>query len=107
MSLFTSEPTAAPVNVIVYKSSSTSISVQWNEVPAVDQNGVILTYTIIYQSLTTKANGSVTVNYPELQKNVTHLQDYINYSVRVFASTKKGNGPASEPIVVITDQEGE
>lgn len=93
--------------MIGYKSSSTSIFVQWNEVPVADQNGVILTYTITFQSLTTKHNGSVTVNYPELQKNVTHLQEYINYSVRVYASTEKGNGPASEPIVVITDQEGE
>ena len=90
-----------------HKSSSTSIFVQWNEVPAADQNGVILTYTITYQSLTTKHNGSVTVNYPELQKNVTHLQDYTNYSIRVYASTEKGNGPSSDPIVVVTDQEGE
>lgn len=90
-----------------HKSSSSSIFVQWNEVPAAQQNGVILTYTITYQSLTTKHNGSVTINYPELQKNVTHLQDYTDYSIRVYASTEKGNGPASYPIVVITDQEGE
>ena len=106
LSLFTSEPSVAPVNVTGHKSSSSSILVQWNEVPAADQNGVILTYTITYQSLTTKHNGSVTVNYPELQKNVSHLQDYTDYSRRVYASTEKGNGPASEPIV-ITDQEGE
>ena len=107
MSLFASEPAAAPVNVTGHKSSSSSIFVQWNKVPAADQNGVILTYTITYQSLTTKHNGSVTVNYPELQKNVTRLQDYTNYSIRVYASTEKGNGPASDPIVVITYQEGE
>ncbi|XP_020610394.1 Down syndrome cell adhesion molecule-like isoform X2 [Orbicella faveolata] len=99
------KPAAAPVDVRGHKSSSTSIFVQWNEVPAADQNGVILTYTITYQSLTTKHNGSVTVNYPELQKNVTHLQDYTNYSIRVYASTEKGNGPSSDPIVVVTDQE--
>ena len=93
--------------MIGHKSSSSSIFVQWHEVPAVDRNGVILTYTITYQSLTTKHNGSITVNYPEHQKNVTHLQDYTNYSMRVYASTEKGNGPASYPIVIITHQEGE
>lgn len=93
--------------MIGHKSSSSSIFVQWEEVPAADHNGVILTYTITYQSLATKHNGSVTVNYPELQKNVTHLQDYTDYIIRVYASTEKGNGPASNPIVVIIDREGE
>lgn len=93
--------------MIGHKSSSTSIFVQWDDVPAAYQNGIILTYTITYQSLTTNHNGSVTVNYPELQKNVTHLREYINYSISVYASTEKGDGPASNPIFVITDQESE
>ena len=98
-----SEPNAAPENVRGYKSSSTSILVMWDDVPAADQNGIILTYTITYQSLTENHNGKFTVNYPDHQRNLTGLREYVNYSITVFASTVKGDGPASSPITVITD----
>ncbi len=104
--LFTLEPTAAPKNVTGHNSSSTSIFVTWDDVPAADQNGIILTYTITYESLTENHNENVTVNYPARQTNLTGLREYVNYSITVFASTVKGNGPASNPIVVITDQDG-
>ena len=32
------------------------------------------------------------------QKNLTNLQEYVNYNITVFASTVKGNGPVSDPI---------
>ena len=88
-----------------HNSSSTSISVLWDDVPAADQNGIILTYTITYESLTENHNGNVTVNYPDQQANLTGLREYVNYSITVFASTVKGRGPASSPIFVITDQD--
>ena len=100
-----SEPTAAPENVTGHNSSSTSISVMWDDVPAADQNGIILTYTITYESLTENHNDKVTVNYPDHQENLTGLREYVNYSITVFASTVKGDGPANNPIFVITDQD--
>ena len=99
------EPSAAPENVTGHNSSSTSILVTWGEVPAADQNGIILTYTIAYESLTENHNGNITVNYPDRQTNLTGLREYVNYSVTVFASTVKGDGPTSNPILVITDQD--
>ena len=98
-------PTAAPANVIGQNSSSTTISVTWDDVPAADQNGIILTYTITYDSLTENHHGNVTVNYPDHQRNLTGLREYVNYSITVFASTVKGYGPPSDPIIVITDQD--
>ena len=103
--MFASEPTAAPENVTGHNSSSTSILVMWNDVPAADQNGIILTYTITYESLTENHNGNVTVNYPDHQRNLTGLRKYVKYSITVFASTVKGDGLASKPIFVITDQD--
>ena len=103
--MFTSEPTAAPENVRGHNSSSTSILVTWDDVPAADQNGIISTYTISYESLTENHNGNVTVNYPDHQRNLTGLRKFVNYSITVFASTVKGDGPASNPIFVITDQD--
>ncbi len=99
------EPTVAPVYVTGHNSSSTSILVTWDDVPAADRNGIILSYTITYESLTENHNGNVTVDYPARQTNLTGLRQYVNYSITVFASTVKGDGPVGNPIVVITDQD--
>ena len=85
--------------------NSTSILVEWDEVPAADQNGIILSYTVTYQSLTQNDSGNKTVGYPVKQTELSGLRKYANYSITVFASTVKGNGPASKPIIVITDQD--
>ena len=105
-SLFPSEPSAAPVNVTGHNTSSTSILVEWKEVPAANQNGIITRYTITYQSLTQNHNDIKTVDYPVKQTELSGLRKYVNYSITVFASTVKGKGPASSPIFVITDQDG-
>ena len=86
-------------------SSSTSILVEWDEVPADHQNGIITGYTITYQSQTENNNGNVQVDGSVRQKDLTNLKEYVNYNITVFASTVKGDGPASVPIVVITDQD--
>ena len=86
-------------------SSSTSILVTWNEVPTVEQNGIITGYNITYKSQTENDNGSVQVNGYVRQTESTNLKVYVNYNITVFASTVKGDGPASDPIVVRTDQD--
>ena len=78
----------------------------WDEVPADEQNGIITNYTITYQSQTENDNGSVMVGPDERQKNLTNLHEYVIYNIVVFASTVKGDGPASDPIDVRTDQDG-
>jgi len=99
------EPGAAPENVTGQNSSSTSILVMWNEVPADQQNGIITGYTITYHSQTENDNGSVQVNGSVRQTELTNLKEYVNYNITVFASTVKGDGPPSDPIVVRTDQD--
>ncbi|XP_020608167.1 contactin-4-like [Orbicella faveolata] len=101
------EPGAAPKNVTGQNSSSTSIVVMWDEVPADQQNGIITSYTITYKSHTENDNGSVQVNASVHQTELTNLKEYVNYNITVFASTVKGDGPASDPIVVRTDQDME
>ena len=86
-------------------TSSTSILVAWDEVPADEQNGIITGYTITYHSQTENDNNSVQVNGSVLQTELTNLKEYVNYNITVFASTVKGNGPASDPVVVRTDQD--
>ena len=77
----------------------------WGEVPADDQNGIITSYTITYQSQTENHNGHVTVDYPARQTNLTGLKEYVNYSITVLASTVKGQGPNSSTITVRTAQD--
>ena len=39
------------------------------------------------------------------QATLTGLKKYTNYSIDVLASTLKGNGNSSEPIIVITGED--
>ena len=87
------------------KNSSTSILVKWGEVPAENQNGIITGYTITYQSQTENDNGRVNAGASEREKLLADLKKYVNYSITVFASTVKGAGSESDPIVVRTDQD--
>ena len=87
--------------------NSKSISVTWNEVPPADQNGIIMSYNITYQSLTENHSNSTTVNYTVRQVTLSDLKEFVNYSITVFASTKIGDGPASDPVYVKTDEDSE
>ena len=77
----------------------------WDDVQANLTNGIITGYTITYKSQTENDNGNVQVNAPVRQTQLTNLKEYVNYNITVFASTAKGNGPPSNPIVVITDED--
>ena len=99
------EPNAPPNNVQGENTSSNSIFVQWGNVPAADQNGVIVSYTVIYKALPDGSPQRKVVSARTTQVTLTGLNEYTNYSITVFASTIKGNGNLSEPIVVITDED--
>ena len=77
----------------------------WDDVQANLTNGIITGYTITYKSQTENDNDSVQVNGSVRQTELTNLKEYVNYNITVFASTEKGDGPASVPIVVTTDQD--
>ena len=102
---FFSGPNAPPSNVRGQNSSSTSIFVQWSNVPAADQHGVILSYTVTYKALPVGSQRTKVVSAPTTHATLTDLNEYTNYSITVFASTIKGDGNLSEPIVVITDED--
>ena len=88
-----------------HNTSSTSILVEYGDVPAFDQNGIITNYTITYRSLTEGHNGSAIAGPNERQKHLTDLREYVDYDITVLASTSKGDGPDSNPIVVRTDED--
>ena len=93
-----------PQNVRGRNTSSTSISVSWDEVQADLQNGVITGYNITYQSLTENDNGFVPAGPNDRQANLTELKEFVDYNISLVAFTMKGDGP---PFVFIvrTDQD--
>ena len=87
-----------------HNTSSTSISVSWEEVQAELRNGIITGYTITYQSQTENDNGVVQVGPNDRQANLTGLKEFVDYKISVVAFTVKGMGPPSV-LVVRTDQD--
>ena len=100
-----SDPSAAPQNVRGKSISSTSILVRWDGIPAADQNGIITGYKIRYHSLSETDNSTAAVDYPARQVKLRGLREFVNYSITVFASTGVGDGPASNPVYVRTDED--
>ena len=78
---------------------------QWGDVPAADQNGIILSYTVRYKALPGGTPKTEVVIAPTTEVTLTDLNEFTNYSITVFASTVKGAGNDSEPIIVITDED--
>ena len=101
------EPNAPPANVQGHNTSSTSIWVDWDAVPIADQNGIILTYTVTYSSLPGGISQTAVINASSTCTHVTlkGLKKYTKYRIFLFASTAKGDGNASDPITVTTDED--
>jgi len=77
----------------------------WDEVAAAQQNGIITGYQITYKSQTENDNGNVQAGPNDRGKELTGLKEFVNYTITVSTSTVKGEGPASDSIVVSTDQD--
>ena len=85
-------------------TSSTSISVSWDEVQAELRNGIITGYKIRYQSQTENDIGILLAGPNDHQVNLTRLKEFVDYNISVVAFTVKGDGPPSV-LVVRTDQD--
>ena len=99
------EPSAPPVNVQGHNTSSTSIWVDWDTVPVAHQNGIILTYTVTYTAFAGGIPRTAVVSAPTTHVTLRSLEKYTTYSILVFASTVRGDGNASDPIIVTTDED--
>ncbi|XP_044173286.1 uncharacterized protein LOC114975057 isoform X6 [Acropora millepora] len=98
-------PSAPPANVSGHNTSSTSIFVHWDQVPAAHQNGAILYYTVTYTALPSGSVQTRSVSAPANQTTLSALKKYTNYSITVSASTIKGAGNVSAPIFIVTDED--
>ena len=89
-------------------TTATSILVTWDEVPAADQNGIIVSYTVKHQAVGGISGNapiySATYYTPVVEATLTGLIKNQRYNISVLASTIKGPGDYSDPITVLTNQ---
>ena len=102
-----SVPATPPQNVQATATSSTEIMVTWDEVPGLDQNGIIINYEVQIEPLDFPADIFVDpLNTTSLSIIVTGLEEYVNYNISVRAYTSVGPGPYSDPVTERTLEDG-
>ena len=105
-------PAAPPDNVTVTAETSTSIRVTWQQVPAIDQNGIITQYEVMYEPLET-FDGQISMrsinitNASVFEVLLEGLEEYVEYNITVRAYTAVGEGPFSTELIVRTLEDGE
>ena len=103
-------PASPPENATATANSSTTISVTWDIVLPIDQNGVITMYEVLYVPLETfgGAIGPLTVNVSgtEMSMVLVDLEEFVYYNISVRAYTSVGEGPYSDGIIEITYSDG-
>ena len=102
-----SVPATPPQNVQATAISSTEIMVTWDEIPGLDQNGIITEYEVEIEPLDFPADISVDLlTTTNLSIVVTGLQEYVFYNISVRAYTSVGPGPYSDPETERTFEDG-
>ena len=75
--------------------------------PENKQHGDIIRYTVMYNKTTNVINKSEVTQISEKVLELKGLDKYTIYDIRVLAATEIGNGPASDPMKVQTDEDSE
>ena len=96
-------PSSAPDNIIGYNTSSTSLKVQWGDVPQDHRNGIITGYKFEIRKSSGSWQSPVSITDKFYEK--TGLAYWTLYDVRVLAETSIGEGAKSEILVVRTDED--
>ena len=96
------------MNIIAYNTSSTSINVTWLPVPANHMNGIILGYRVLYRRKDKPLAGfdNVTLNSSSFNVEITGLEFFTKYEIRLLGFTIAGDGNMSEPLFCLTDESG-
>lgn len=97
-------PSMPPQTLSVSVTSSRSLFLSWNAPPSESHNGIIRKYAVAIQSLLT----GVEQTFTTLNRvfNVSSLNPYTSYSVRVAAITVE-TGPFTIPYNVTTFEDGQ
>lgn len=95
---------------MVAAESPTEISVTWDIVPLIDQNGIITQYEVLYTPLESfgGAIGPVTVVVVPTDTSVilTNLEEYVFYNISVRAFNDVGSSDYSAALLERTLEDG-
>ena len=82
--------------------------VSWESVPAIDRNGIIVTFEVLLEPLTTFGDIIMEEQYNSTNRSVivSNLQEFVNYSISVRAYTIVGPGNYSDTIIRMTLEDG-
>ena len=98
MCVFSSAPSAPPSSVNATVQSSTSITVQWGEVPCIDRNGDITGYSVQYGVMGSGNTQTMPVDGADTtQTTIGDLMSSTTYSIQVAAINSEGTGVYSDP----------
>ena len=86
-------PTAPPASVTETAAASTSVTVQWEEVPCLDRNGEITDYQVVATNPQGMAVGTADVDVAARQATISGLTPSTQYTVSVAAVNSAGTGP--------------
>ena len=101
---FSSAPSAPPSSVNTTVENSTSITVQWGEVPCIHQNGVITGYSVQYgvmgsgNTMTLPVDGAATT-----EAIITGLTPSTTYSISVAGVNDQLIGTYSSAVNELTE----
>ncbi|XP_071800264.1 receptor-type tyrosine-protein phosphatase F-like isoform X1 [Asterias amurensis] len=100
-------PGAPPQDVRATTLSSTSLRIEWEAPPEARQNGDITSYKVNYLKLPgdTQTQLMQEVGPSDRSCTLTNLDKWTRYEITVLATTVVGDGPASMPIRVQTDED--
>lgn len=80
--------------------------VTWNPVPEVFTHGIVLGYLVLYKRKKNANNSYVNVTSLVTSVELSNLDKFTIYEVKVLAFTVKGNGAMSNETLVRTDEDG-
>ncbi|XP_069728345.1 protein sidekick-2 [Phaenicophaeus curvirostris] len=97
-----SVPSSGPSNVSAVATTSSSMLVQWSDIPEADCNGLILGYKVIYKQKDSDARAQFWLAEGNASRSaqLSGLGKYTLYEIRVLAFTRMGDGVPSRPPVL-------
>ena len=102
--VFFSDPTGAPRN-ITFTVQSRSVNINWMQIDCIDRNGVITSYTVVFQE-----QGGVVipgeVNVMDRTFTASGLTPHTNYTFTVAGVNSNGTGPYTNDTIVTTVEDG-
>ena len=105
---FLTVPNEAPVILESNSTTSTTIELKWSEVRQLN-SAPLLGYVIVYKEVDKKFHVNAMKSVAPVPREVMleDLKKFTNYTIRVYAFTKNGNGVPSDAISLRTQEDGE